>query len=277
MTGNVSIEEWEDYRYEIVPITNLIVDRVYQRRKTGLIAEIAADFRPFLVGTLAVSARKEAGRGDTRRVTEGAVFDGQQRLEGSKLSKNPRAKALPCIVYSGLSQQQEAELFELMQLKRRNMTSYDRFRASLVAKREESLTINAILESVGYEAGDKGASPDAISAIRALESIFRNKKQGIRMLERVLVIFKDAWKRNYVPSGAQLRGMARFLQENPDVDDERLVRRLFITSPNELDRRMMAARDTGFSNQSTAHMAEAIKAVYAMQERRVEREMASAR
>lgn len=273
----LSIIEWEDYRYEIVPIESLIVDRAYQRRKTGLIAEIGNDFRPFLVGTLAVSARKESGRGDQRKVTQGAVFDGQQRLEGAKLSENPRAQALPCIVYSGLSQQQEAELFELMQLKRRNMTSYDRFRASLVAKREESLTINAVLEAAGYEAGDKGASPDAISAIRALETIYRNKKQGVAVLERVLVIFKDAWKRNYVPSGAQLRGMARFLQENQDIDDEKLVRRLFITSPNDLDRRMMAARDTGFSTQSTAHMAEAIRAVYAMQERRVEREMAGAR
>ncbi len=261
---------WDDYRYEVIPTSKLFVDKEYQRRPTSLVKEIGANFKPHLVNTLCVSARKESGSGENRKVTSGAVFDGQQRLEGARLAG---VVVLPCVVYLGLNQADEARLFAELQMSRRGVASYDRFRAALIAGDAEALAIQDIAESAGYEIGYSGASHDTISAVRALEMIYRHQHQGVVVLERTLVLFKEAWKRNYIPSAWHLRGMGMFLQYNPEIDDDRLIRRLFITSPSELEKRARAAQELGGTAASAKPMMEAIRAVYSIREQQVERKL----
>ncbi len=281
--AEVPIQHWTDFRFEEVPIDNLFVDKAYQRRPTSLIQEIGDDYRPPLIQTLCVSARKESGRGEHRKVTAGAVFDGQQRLGGARLHNELVAKeqlaedsyphvvlVMPCIVYSGLSQQQEAQLFEWIQLKRRNMQSYDRFRASLVAGNEESLAIKDLVESTGYEIGYAGMSDRSIAAVAALEGMYRG---DVIAMERSLIIFRGAWEDRFIPSSYQLRGMHRFLRDHPDVDDERLTRRMFITSPDDLEKKALNARELGGGKRSVADMVAAIRSIYGIRESQVERRL----
>lgn len=281
MADKPSIAEWKDYRPELVEVSNLFVDKEYQRRiSEGLVEDIAWNYIPPIVQTLCVSARKESGSGDNRKVTSGAVFDGQQRLEGirrrNKLIERREIDGalifvVPAIVYSGLDQAGEAQLFEWIQVKRRNMTSYDRFRASLVAGNEESLAIKELTEECGYEVGYSGETDIAISAVSALEQMYRRDPD---VLERALIIFRGAWKTNYIPQAAHLRGMGRFLRDNPGIDDEKLVRRMFITSPTDLEKKEINARELSPSGKrSDQTMAAAITSIYGIRESSVEAQM----
>lgn len=276
------VERWENFRYEIVPLDRLFVDKEYQRRLTGLVREIRDDFIPPLMQTLCVSARKERREGGEMRVVSGATFDGQNRLEGAREHnkaldrgadvKGPRAEAAPCIVYSGLSQAEEAQLFEWIQTRRRNAQSYDRFKAALVAGNEESLTIKDLVENAGYEVGYAGMTDYSLSAVAALESMYRTDPFA---MERTLIVFREAWKKTYLPSGRHLKGVARFLRDNPDTDDEKLIRRMAITSPDELEKKEISAAELREGRRSDSTMADAVRAVYGIREARVQSRLRS--
>lgn len=272
------IETWENYRYEVVPLQHLFVDQDYQRRLTNFAKAIARNWVPPLVNTLVVSARKE----NAGKLVSGAVIDGQTRLEGARMHNDlvnaedseieggTLVLALPCIVYSDLSKPDEAQLFEWLQTQRKSVPTFDRYRASLVAGNEESMAMKEIVESAGYEIGYPGMSSVTLTAVSALRAMMR---RDVIAFERTLVVFKEAWKTNYLPSGWQLRGMFRFLRENPDIDDEKLVRRMFITSPYDLDRKAQAAKEVGGNTASDVYMAQAIASIYAIREAQVQRKL----
>lgn len=276
-TAERPVETWSNHRYEVVPIDKLFVDQDYQRRLTAYAKAIAHSWVPALVNTLVVSARKEQGNAFTER---GAVIDGQTRLAAAKLRnemiKNGEMEgelilALPCVVYSGLTKRDEAELFDWLNTQTRSVPTYDRYRASLVAENPESHAMKEIVEAAGYEIGYAGMSENTITAVGTLRKMMR---QDVVAFERTLVIFREAWKTNYLPSGWQLRGMFKFLRDNPDIDDEKLVRRLFITSPHDLDKKANAAKEFGGTGNNDVHMADAVGSIYRITENRVEKELA---
>src|SRR5262245_7968887 len=87
------------YRFAMVPLDRLFIDADYQRPLTSFVEEVTRDYDPAKVGTLLVSERDD-GRY--------AVFDGQTRMEAMKRNGEPDA---PCLVYSGLTEAEEAQLF----------------------------------------------------------------------------------------------------------------------------------------------------------------------
>src|SRR4051812_16232170 len=120
------------YRFELVPLDRLFVDADYQRPLTSFVERIANDYDPAKVGTLTVSERKKGPH---------AIVDGQTRWEATKRQPSEELPVddagrpiVPCLVYYGLSREQEAQLFASLQTDRRGMATYLRFRASLVAK-----------------------------------------------------------------------------------------------------------------------------------------------
>src|SRR3954468_12926784 len=126
------------YRFEMVPLDRLTVD-IYQRPLTTFVDEVTNDYNPALVGTLIVSEREDGTV---------AVIDGQTRAEGMRRNSEPAA---PCLIYSGLTREDEAELFADLQTKRRGMATYLRFRATLIARRPEALAIAEIVQAQGFE------------------------------------------------------------------------------------------------------------------------------
>lgn len=251
----------QDFPYEflVVELAESFVDKDYQRPLSSFSEKIKEDFKPHLFGTLVISRRS---RGNHPAGTPLAVVDGQTRREGAMHNGIEQA---PAIVFSGLSQADEAKLFAELQRERRNIASYYRFRASLVAGEEEAVNINRITTATGYVIGPNSSQSEgnqnrAISAIAGLEKLYR---RGPELLERALTIYREAWQDRYVPNGELLAGMGWFLDARQDADDELLARRLSIRTPDELRRRASAMREgVGHSGALSKYMGQVIEGVY---------------
>jgi hypothetical protein len=240
------------YQFEIVPLDSMFVDQSYQRPLTSFVNRIVENYDPALIGTVCLS-RRDDGRY--------AIVDGQTRAEGVKkrrAAKMPAPDALPAVVFFDLTEADEAKLFAKLQRERRGINSFHRFRAARVGGDPEALAIDKIVNGSEYVVGDK---PGEISAVASLEKLYRKSPE---ILERALVIFKEAWKEKYVPNGESLRGMGYFLGEREKVDDETLARKLSINPPDVLKRRAAAFREGagGVGMSSDRFMAMAIGAVY---------------
>lgn len=234
------------YRFAVLPTDTLNVDESYQRPLTSFVKRIEKNFDPALLGTLVVSERADGTR---------MVVDGWTRKVGAE---RRGVKELPCIVYSGLTQPQEAALFAKLQKERRGIASYHRFRAAVVAGEEEAVQIQRLANECGYELGTDAGKQ--ISAVAALENVYRREPT---LLERVLVIFREGWQDKYMPTGSMLRGMGYFLDRNNDVDDERLARRLSVVTPGELNKRASALKEgMGHGGTQDRYMAGAIEGIY---------------
>lgn len=238
------------YRFDLVPLDRLFVDVEYQRPLTSFVESVANDYNPALIGTLIVSERRN-GRF--------AIVDGQTRTEGAR--RNDEA-VLPCLVYSGLSRAQEAELFADLQTKRRGMATYLRFRAALVAKRPEAIAIAALVQNAGFEL-DVEETPKTVRAIAALEYVYRRDPA---LLDRVMHLIARAWPDpdvEYRASGEMIRGLAVFLTRETKVDEKRLVERLSDVTPKMLRHRANALKEgSGSGGGSPGYMADAILGVY---------------
>jgi hypothetical protein len=236
--------EWP-YRFEVLEVSKLIVDESYQRPLTSFVTRIEKNFDPALVGTIVVSERKNSVF---------AVVDGWTRKTGAE---RRGVTELPCIVYTGLSPQQEAALFSKLQKERRGIASYHRFRAAVAAGEDEAVQIQRLARECGYEIGTN--SKAQISAVAGLESVYR---RAPTLLERVLVIYKEAWKEQYMPGGDMLKGLGYFLERNTGADDEKLARRLSVVTPDDLKKRTLALSEGMGGGSREKNKAAAIEGIY---------------
>lgn len=253
-----NIADWP-YQFEIVPIKYLTVD-AYQRPLTSFVDKIVKNFNPALVGCLCVSKRSN---------TKFAVIDGQTRAKGME---RLGMKEAPCVVFTGLSREQEAALFALFQTERRGMTSAARFNAEVIAKVPTALAINEVVEGIGFRI-DHADGPNTIKAVAAVEYVYHGAKGGKKsqgdpeLLAKTLEIIKAAWPKlpDTAVSATMIRGLGYFLakKENQNVDLDKLALRLGKVSPSELAKRAEQLREgRGMSGNSPIYLAEAIEAQY---------------
>lgn len=251
------------YRFEILPLKQLIVD-TYQRKLTSFVEKIADPdtYDPALIGTLITSERSK---------TKFAIIDGQTRAEGMKRAKRTEA---PCLVFEHLTVAQEADLFARFQLERRGMHSTDRFNAQLVAGHGDAVEIQEIVKGAGFTVGNEGIHGE-IGAIAAVEYAYYGASAAKKarlpdpvLLADTLTVIKEAWPD--APDGARsaliIKGVSRFLKDNPDVNMERLVQRLSRVQPSVLAKRAQALKEgKGMITNSPRFTAEAIEAQAAKQ------------
>lgn len=257
-----NIADWP-YQFEIVPLRYLTID-VYQRPLTSFVEKIVKTFNPALVGTLCVSKRSN---------TKFAVIDGQTRAKGME---RLGMKEAPCVVFTGLSREQEAALFALFQTERRGMTSAARFNAQVIAKVASAVAINEIVEGIGFKIDANPAPGDqtpAIRAVAAVEYVYHGAKGGRRaqgdpeLLAKTLETIKAAWPKlpDTALTATMIRGLGYFLaqKENERVDLDKLALKLGKVSPSELAKRAEQLREgRGMSGNSPMYLAEAIQAQY---------------
>jgi hypothetical protein len=238
------------YKFELVPLDLLTVDERYQRPLTKRVEKIVKDFKPHLIGTLAVSVRGDGIR---------AVIDGQQRLEALRILEEGPA---PCCVYHGLTVEQEADIFADLQTERTGMATYLRFRAALVAKKPDALAIAALVNEAGFELSTT-ETPHTVKAISALEKVYR-REPG--MLLKVMQIIAAAWPDASTPyrtAGEVIQGLAIFLRREKRVNEARLIDRLSSVEPSNLRHRANALKEgSGSGGGSPGYMADAILGVY---------------
>lgn len=256
------------YRFEIVPLKHMIVD-AYQRPLTSFVEKIENDYNPALVGTLVLSERSK---------TRYALIDGQTRAEGMKRVQETEA---PCIVFEGLTLQQEAQLFAKFQTERRGMTSASRFKAEVIAKDPTAVAIEKVLADCGFFVDHNSNEPGAMRAVAALEYVYRGtmdrrfkggQHADPELLADTLETIKGAWPRlpDTAKSAVMIRGMAWYIARDPDgkprstdLDLDRLVERLSKVTPSDLAKRAEALREgRGMTGNSPSYMAEAIDAQY---------------
>jgi hypothetical protein len=254
------------YRFAVLPLDSLFVDEEYQRPLTSFVRRIEQNYDPALIQCLVVSDRENGTY---------AIIDGQTRKVGAQ--RNDVA-ALPCLVYLGLTQAQEAVLFAKFQTERRGMTSATRFRAQVIGKDVHAGIIDALVRDEGYhiDHNDTTGEGNNIRAIGAVEYVFwgcsATKKERSDMskaepelLKRTLRVIRAAWPPPHptATSATIIRGIGSFLKSDPDADDERLVARLKKMQPSELARRADQLREgRGLEGNSPLYLAEAVASEY---------------
>lgn len=240
--------EWP-YRFEVVDVQELQIDADYQRPLTSFWKTVFDDFNPALVGTLVVSERSNGRK---------LVIDGQTRMTAMREAGHTH---VPCLIFSGLSKAQEAQLFSDLQTKRRGMRTYDRFRAQLVAKNPDALEIARITTDVGFVLG-VDEDPGTLLAIAALEKAYKIAPEH---LEQVLQIIRDVWgtqDRDAV-SAQIITGLSTFIRTQDKIDYDRLKKRLVNVTPRLIINKASQIREgAGWGTGAGKSVAQAILAEY---------------
>lgn len=184
----------------MLSVAALQVDDRYQREiNEKRVRKLAKEFDWTLFGILEVSKRNGHG--------QHIVFDGQHRLTAAR---ELDIDQVPCLIHEGLTPEEEADLFAQLQMKRKNLTQIERFRAQVFAGNPESVAIQSILDSVDVKLDSRRHSGDTVSAIMTLENIFRSRGGG--HLKRVLSESLLIWQgKNGSMQGSFIDGFSRFL------------------------------------------------------------------
>jgi hypothetical protein len=255
------------YRFEVLPTGAFFVDHDYQRPLTSLVSEIARNYNPFLIGAVIASDRSTSPAPHKRsRQPYIALIDGQTRWEGTIRAGRPD---LLTVVYEGLRPEDEALIFALIQMKRRNMTSWQRWRAMYRAGDKDAQALKRIADESGWQLRPESDS-GSLKAIAALEAVYRADKDHAdeaehgRLLADTLDVLRRAWPDELGQAGSadMIRGMGRFIEEN-DPDLDQLVRKLQRVTPGIVLFNATAYRAgrSGGSSRATS-VAEAILAEY---------------
>lgn len=248
------------YRFEIVALDQLAVDAAYQRPLTNFWHTVRDQFNPALVGTLVVSERRNGSKW---------IIDGQTRWaamceQGWEAGVDESGRVIggaPCLIYEGLTKQQEAELFALLQTQRRGMRTYHRFRAELVAKDKNAVGLAKVVTAAGFELG-VNETRNTLQSIAALERAYKISPDH---LADVLGIIRDVWGTDdkTAVSAQILAGLSTFVRKQERLDYERLRDRLHDVTPQLLLNRASQIREgAGAGTGAAGSVAQAILSEY---------------
>lgn len=223
--------EW--YMASVEP-GDLFADPAYQRDlDQRRVKSMAATFDHRLLGVLEVSARAD-GRY--------AILDGQHRHAVVLLAAPGRS--LVCQVYEGLSIEAEARLFHEINMRRKTLSWWDKWKARRAAGDELVQSIEAVLADHGCRVHT--AQQDGnIRATKALETIVE-EIGDLTMLDSVITVVLAAFGRSVDAfDGALMQGIAYMLANyDPDeLDVDRLVRALTDVPPRQIRARAASLRE----------------------------------
>ncbi|MFA5323546.1 MAG: hypothetical protein WC373_12820, partial [Smithella sp.] len=142
------------------------IDRAYQRnqetdRKKLLIGKIIKEFDWRKFGCITVTISNDGSK---------YCIDGGGRLTAAMQIEN--IIYIPCIVFHGVSQQEQADIFTSSAVDRINMSQLDKYRAGIVALNPIYLRMKTIIETSGRSIS-KHLGPSLVSC---LEPIYANCK-----------------------------------------------------------------------------------------------------
>jgi hypothetical protein len=223
---------------ELLPTSSLIVDDRYQRQvDKSRVTKMTQNWNWLACGSLVVSLRNgKDGK------SEYAVLDGQQRLEAIKLLG---FKEAPCRIYIDLNQEQEAELFELLN-KAVKPGFNDLFKSRLSRKEPVANAIQNAVVNVGYHLDPerKHHGKEAknahfyIQTMAELERIY--KLGGVTLIMDTLKFYKDVWAPEYIGQEQMfLAGTATFLKTYPSAKMGELKEKLRKEGINKLVQRTL--------------------------------------
>lgn len=182
----------------ILSLDLIRTDSAYQRDVSQDWVQRHLPFDPKQAGAIVVSARA------------GNLYcvDGGHRVALARASGFGQINAM---VVDGLSQAQEAKHFTLYQRERRNLKSFDLYRADLVSGDPDVLAIVRIVHNAGFQIA-KVTGTRNITAIESLKWIYRFGSDDL--LTRTLDYIRRLWVEEALAlNGQVLKGMAIFLAD----------------------------------------------------------------
>lgn len=196
-----------------IPFRAMKIDHTYQREVSApKVRALKKDFNEEGLGTLHVAARDDAYY----------LIDGQHRWHAAMELGHGDMK-VACVVYRGISIEQEAELFLLLN-DSKNMSALDRFKAGLVAGDEECLSIRDTLDHYGLRIASGGAD-GAVGCVQRIKSLH---KADPKKLDELCLVLTEAWgTRAAAFDGVVVAGVGKVLTRyNGELDHASLISRL---------------------------------------------------
>ncbi|MDZ4269523.1 MAG: DUF6551 family protein [Mycobacterium sp.] len=223
-----------------IPVTHLFVDHTYQRPlDPHRVRTMTESFDPRLLGVIEVSDR---GREHYPRY---AVIEGQHRW-ATVASLDPAA-SIAARVHSGLSVAEEAELFLGIDVHRRRLSTWNRWKARRAQHDPEVAAIEATVARAGLRVDD--APKDGhIRCTAMLEKIARSRG-GHSLLRDSLRLLHDTWGPQQSAFDAPMvGGMAVLLDafgEDEHFDCDTFVDALIDLAPERIGALARAKKSNG--------------------------------
>lgn len=211
-------------------VDQLTVDHRYQRPlDMARVRRMAASFDRQAIGVLHVNLREDGTL---------VVVDGQHRQALVAMVQGDQA-TVPCIVYYGLTIEEEASLYRKLNATKRP-GKYQDFRAGLIAGDPVWTDIARIVEGHGFRLTGNHTNPTVLRSISAAEAIYR--RYGPATLAATLATIRSAWRDEpYMVSYHVLMGLALFLSQYGDsCGPDDIGRALSLTRPADLIRQAQA-------------------------------------
>lgn len=217
--------------YTQVLSSQIFSDPAYQRPvNTARVNKIVREFNPALVNPIKLSRRDERYY----------VFDGQHTLMALLTRNGFKELLVPCVIYEGLTQQDEAFLFAQQTGVSQKVSSKFKLRALYIAENPQVTDMYNIVNSMGFvfdfskQQGDR-----KIIAEAALWRMYQNstRQEFIDSLE----IVRNAWNFNPDSLKAEILGGVHSFYTYPEyrgmINKKLLIQRLSTTDPRDIIRK----------------------------------------
>lgn len=165
------------------------------------------------------------------------VVDGQHRVEAMRRMAKGKDVSIPCLIYTGMSYEDEAALYAELDRGRKRLTLPQSLNAMVEAGTDpEIMEVKRLAESAGFvwALAKRTGQPFEIEATRALISAYR--LLGVAGFSRLLELMAGTW--HGAPSSlkaSMLSGMALFLKTyEAELNDRAFIRRLSAVEPEEI-------------------------------------------
>lgn len=143
---------------------------------------------------------------------------------------------IECDVRTGLTYEQEAELYYRLNTAQKPLNFADKMIGLIEAKDESALKFRNVIESCGYMVG--GNTSKSLKAISLAWSIF-NKANGEEKLTDILNLTQECWPDN--PSGVHshiISGLLLFFRNHgEDFKRDHFIKVLSVSDPREIVRK----------------------------------------
>jgi hypothetical protein len=119
------------------------------------------------------------------------IIDGQHRVEALKQFLGPgwETQKIPCRVYDGLSEEEEADMFDRLN-DAMQVSTFDKFRVRVTASRNVESTINDVVIGLGLKI-TRLKNQGGICAVGTLVKVY--ERSDAEVLQRSLRIIRDAY------------------------------------------------------------------------------------
>ena len=168
------------------------------------------------------------------------VVDGQHRIAAMRKMAGDRDVTIPCLIYTGLTYEQEAELYYMLDQAKGRLRLAHSTKALVEAGSDSEINdVKRRVEEAGFiwALGQPTGDAFEITATRAVINAYR--LLGSEAFSRMMGLVAASWRG--APSSLKasiLSGMALFLKTyETELNDKSFIKRLSAVDPDEIIRR----------------------------------------